>query len=279
MMFDIKSIPEIIEKAHKNSVINHDTAKRAISFLDLTSLNDDDTADKIEALCHRAQTPAGHTAAVCIYAPFIETAWKTLGKSGIKTATVVNFPKGDKTAQQVADETANAVAAGADEIDVVMPYCAFLDGDHDTVAEVIAATRQACGPFLTLKVILETGEYPDAQAIYDAARLAISNGANFVKTSTGKVATGATPEAAVAMIAAIRDAKAEQNLDCGFKASGGVRNTEDAALYLAIADDMMGADWACPATFRFGASSVLTDLLKTCGFGKADTSANDAGSY
>ncbi|OKH89906.1 deoxyribose-phosphate aldolase [Thalassospira sp. TSL5-1] len=258
---------------------NQETAKRAISVLDLTSLNDDDTAEKIEALCHKAQTPAGHTAAVCIYAPFIETAWKTLGKSGIKTATVVNFPKGDETAQRVADETANAVAAGADEIDLVMPYRAFLAGDHDTTAEVIAATRQACGPILTLKVILETGEYPDAQAIYDAARLAISNGAHFVKTSTGKVATGATPEAAVAMMAAIRDAKAEQNLDCGFKASGGVRNTQDAALYLAIADDMMGPDWACPSTFRFGASSVLTDLLKTCGFDNGETPANDAGSY
>ncbi|PKR54270.1 deoxyribose-phosphate aldolase [Thalassospira marina] len=277
-MFDINTIPEIIETATKLAIANEASAKRAISVLDLTSLNDDDTIEKIEALCQRAQTPAGNTAAICVYAPFIETSWKTLGKSGIKTATVVNFPKGDKAAQRVADETADAVAAGADEIDLVMPYQAFLAGDHDGSAEVIAATRQACGPFMTLKVILETGEYPDAKAIYDAARLAIYNGANFVKTSTGKVATGATPEAAIAMIAAIRDAKAEQNLDCGFKASGGVRNTQDAALYLAIADHMMGADWATPATFRFGASSVLTDLLKTCGFGDSNTPSG-AGNY
>ena len=278
-MFDINTIPEILEKATKRAKTNPETAQRAISVLDLTSLNEDDTVEKIEALCHKAQTPAGHTAAVCIYAPFIETSWKALGKSGVKTATVVNFPKGDQNAQRVADETANAVAAGADEIDLVMPYRAFLAGDHEAAAEVITATRHACGALITLKVILETGEYPDAKAIYDAARLAISHGANFVKTSTGKVATGATPNAAIAMIAAIRNAKAEENLECGFKASGGVRDTQDAALYLAIADEMMGADWACPATFRFGASSVLSDLLKTCGFDNGDSAASDAGSY
>ncbi|MEQ5774181.1 deoxyribose-phosphate aldolase [Thalassospira sp. NFXS8] len=277
-MFDIKKISETIEEAQKRVLVNEATAKRAISVLDLTSLNDDDTNETIEALCATAQTPAGNTAAVCVYAPFVETSWKALGQSGIKTATVVNFPEGGQNAQRVADETANAVAAGADEIDVVLPYRAFLAGNIDSAAEVIVATRQACGPFMTLKVILESGEFPDAQTIYDAARLAISNGANFIKTSTGKVPTGATPQAAVAMITAIRDAKAEQGLECGFKASGGVRTAKDAGLYLAIADHIMGPDWATPATFRFGASSVLNDLLAVCGV-NSDRQPASAGNY
>ncbi|WP_417843022.1 deoxyribose-phosphate aldolase [Thalassospira sp.] len=277
-MFDIKKISETIEEAQKRVLVNEATAKRAISALDLTSLNDDDTNETIEALCAKAQTPAGNTAAVCVYAPFVETSWKALGQSGIKTATVVNFPEGGQNAQRVADETANAVAAGADEIDVVLPYRAFLAGNIDSAAEVIVATRQACGPFMTLKVILESGEFPDAQTIYDSARLAISNGANFIKTSTGKVPTGATPQAAVAMITAIRDAKAEQGLECGFKASGGVRTAKDAGLYLAIADHIMGPDWATPATFRFGASSVLNDLLAVCGV-NSDRQPANAGNY
>lgn len=278
-MFDIKKIPETIEVAEKSVIVNEETAKRAISVLDLTSLNDDDTTETIEALCAKAQTPVGNTAAVCVYAPFIETSWKSLGQSGIKTATVVNFPDGGQNAQRVADETANAVAAGADEIDVVLPYRAFLAGAPDRAAEVITATRQACGPLITLKVILESGAFPDAQTIYDAARLAITNGANFVKTSTGKVPTGATPQAAVAMLTAIRDAKAEQGLNCGFKASGGVKTTNDAGLYLAIADHVMGPDWATPTTFRFGASSVLSDLLAVCGVNTGGSLSTDAGNY
>ncbi|OSQ38068.1 deoxyribose-phosphate aldolase [Thalassospira mesophila] len=267
-----------METATKSVVVNVATARRAISVLDLTSLNDDDTIETIEALCAKAQTPVGNTAAVCVYAPFVETSWKALGQSGVKTATVVNFPDGGENAQRVADETANAVAAGADEIDVVLPYRAFLAGNIDSAAEVITATRQACGPFMTLKVILESGAFPDTQTIYDAARLAIANGANFVKTSTGKVPAGATPEAAIAMITAIRDAKAEQGFDCGFKASGGVKTTADAGLYLAIADHIMGPDWATPATFRFGASGVLTDLLAVCGVNTDPVSTN-AGNY
>jgi deoxyribose-phosphate aldolase len=117
----------------------------------------------------------------------------------------------------------------------------------------------------TMKVILESGEFDDLSKVYDAARLAIKHGANFVKTSTGKVPVGATPEAAVAMISAIRDAREEDGLACGFKASGGVKTADDAALFLAIADEIMGEGWAEPSTFRFGASGVLTALLETCG--------------
>tara|TARA_R110000868_G_scaffold51855_1_gene164195 strand:+ start:162805 stop:163638 length:834 start_codon:yes stop_codon:yes gene_type:complete len=277
-MFDPNSISEIIDAAKAATKSDADTARLAISFLDLTSLNDDDTVETIEALCERAQSPAGNTAAVCVYAPFIETAWRALGKSGIKTATVVNFPAGGTNAQRVGDETADAVAKGTDEVDLVLPYRAFLDGDVQAAADVIEATRTACGPLTTLKVILESGAFDDLSKVYDAARLAIKHGANFIKTSTGKVPVGATPEAAATMITAIRDAREEDGLACGFKASGGVKTTADAALFLAIADEIMGEGWAAPDTFRFGASGVLTDLLKTCGMAQSDT-ANTTGTY
>jgi deoxyribose-phosphate aldolase len=265
LMFDPNTVSEMIAAASNKAMADADTARRAISVLDLTSLNDDDDQHVIEALCKRAQTPVGNTAAVCVYAPFIETAWRALGQSGVKTATVVNFPEGGTNAQRVGDETANCVAKGADEIDLVFPYKAFLAGDIAAATDVVDATRMACGTMTTMKVILESGEFDDLAKLYDAARLAIKHGANFVKTSTGKVPVGATPQAAVAMLTAIRDARDKDGANAGFKASGGVKTTEDAALYLAIADHIMGDGWATPETFRFGASGVLTALLETCG--------------
>ncbi|MEQ8285248.1 deoxyribose-phosphate aldolase [Thalassospira sp.] len=272
-MFDPKTVSDVIAAAKQKAVADADTARRAISVLDLTSLNDDDTPEVIESLCKRAQTPAGNTAAVCVYAPFVETSWRTLGQCGVKTATVVNFPEGGTNAQRVGDETADCVAKGADEIDLVLPYKAFLDGDSAIAAEVVDATRMACGPMTTMKVILESGAFDDLTKVYEAARLAIKHGANFVKTSTGKVPVGATPETAVAMLSAIRDARDEDGVNAGFKASGGVKTTEDAALYIAIADSIMGDGWAKPETFRFGASGVLTALLATCGVNPGDALA------
>lgn len=264
-MFDPKTVSDVIATAKEKAVADADTARRAISVLDLTSLNDDDTPEVIEALCKRAQTPVGNTAAVCVYAPFIETSWRALGQSGVKTATVVNFPAGGTNAQRVGDETADCVSKGADEVDLVFPYKAFIEGDSAIAADVVDATRMACGSMTTMKVILESGEFDDLTKVYEAARLAIKHGANFVKTSTGKVPVGATPEAAVAMLTAVRDARDEDGIDAGFKASGGVKTTDDAALYIAIADHIMGDGWAKPETFRFGASGVLTALLETCG--------------
>ncbi|WP_052065940.1 deoxyribose-phosphate aldolase [Thalassospira australica] len=277
-MFDPKSVSEIISAAKDKAVADADTARRAISVLDLTSLNDDDTQEVIEALCKRAQTPAGNTAAVCVYGPFIETSWRALGQSGVKTATVVNFPDGGTNAQRVGDETANFVSKGADEIDVVLPYKDFIAGDTAIAADVLDATRMACGSMTTMKVILESGAFDDLTKVYEAARLAIKHGANFVKTSTGKVPVGATPEAAVAMLTAIRDARDEDGIEAGFKASGGVKTTEDAALYIALADHIMGDGWAKPETFRFGASGVLTALLETCGV-SSDGTAGPTGNY
>ena len=170
-------------------------------------------------------------------------------------ATVVNFPAGTDKADAVAAVTAAAVAADADEIDVVLPYKAWLAGDVDHATEVLGAVRTEAGP-LTMKVIIETGELPDRAAIDRAAHFAIANGADFVKTSTGKTPVSATPEAAEIVLEAID----VSGRPVGFKASGGIRTLDDARTYLELADEIMGPGWATPATFRFGASGLLDAL-------------------
>jgi deoxyribose-phosphate aldolase len=173
----------------------------------------------------------------------------------VAVATVVNFPAGTDPADRVAADTAAAVAAGAGEVDVVLPYRAWLGGDAEHAARVLAAARaETTGR--TLKVIIETGELPDRSAIDRAAMFAIEHGADFVKTSTGKTPVSATPEAAEIVLEAI----AVSGRPVGFKASGGIRTVADAATYLQLADDIMDPDWATPATFRFGASSLLDAL-------------------
>jgi deoxyribose-phosphate aldolase len=173
----------------------------------------------------------------------------------VKVATVVNFPAGTDPADGAAAVTAAAIAAGADEIDVVLPYTAWLAGDGDRAADVLAAVRAETGARV-MKVIIETGELPDRSAIDRATMFAIEHGADFVKTSTGKTAVSATPEAAEIVLEAI----AVSGQPVGFKASGGIRTVDDARTYLALADSIMGPDWATPATFRLGASSLLDAL-------------------
>ncbi|HEV7370193.1 deoxyribose-phosphate aldolase [Arenibaculum sp.] len=245
-----------------------ETAARALPLLDLTSLNDDDTDERIEALCARAVTPAGRVAAVCIYPRFVPLARRLLAGTGVRIATVVNFPEGTAPPARVADDTAAAVADGADEIDVVMPWRALAAGDAQAVRAVLGACRGAC-PGSTLKVILETGGLADPGLVGAASRLALEAGADFLKTSTGKLQPAATPEAAAVMMTAIRDAGAA----AGFKAAGGIRDTAAAAAYLGLADAILGAGWASPATFRFGASGLLDALLADLGMGPAGPSS------
>ncbi|MCG8694693.1 MAG: deoxyribose-phosphate aldolase [Minwuiales bacterium] len=240
---------------------NKDLAARALPLLDLTSLNDGDTDADIRALCRRAETPAGAVAAVCIYPRFVATARSALGESGVRIATVANFPNGETDIAKAVAEATAAVADGADEIDVVMPYAAYAVGDVGAAIDLIAATKEACGA-RTLKVILETCRLADPGVIAAASRDAIAAGANFLKTSTGKAEAGATPAAARVMLEEIA---ASGRRDVGFKAAGGIRTVADAALYLALADEIMGPDWAGPATFRFGASGLLDALLGTLG--------------
>jgi deoxyribose-phosphate aldolase len=234
-------------------------AKKSISLLDLTNLNDDCTQDDIADLCARAQTPFGNTAAICIWKQFIPQAKILLKDTGIKIATVVNFPAGGTDTDAVLKEVEIAISDGADEIDLVFPYSAFLAGDADICVDQISRVRDACRSPILLKVIIETGKLVEEAAIYSASRLAIDCGADFIKTSTGKVDVNATPHSAKIMLTAILEsAKA-----VGFKPAGGIKTVEDASEYLALAASILGPNWASPATLRFGASGVLTNLLAT----------------
>ncbi len=238
-------------------------ALRALKLMDLTTLNDDDTDEKVIALCHDAKTVVGNTAAICIYPRFIPVARKALRQQGtpeVRIATVTNFPHGNDDIEIAVAETRAAVAYGADEVDVVFPYRTLIAGDENTGFELVKQCKAACGDIL-LKVIIETGELKEEVLIKRASEIAIEAGADFIKTSTGKVPVNATPEAAKIMLTVIRDMGVADKV--GFKPAGGVRTAEDAADYLSMADDILGADWADNMHYRFGASSLLTNLLNT----------------
>jgi deoxyribose-phosphate aldolase len=240
-----------------------DIAARALAALDLTSLGEDDSPARIEALCASAVGPGGLPAAVCVYPEHIATARRALdaaGAQGVKVATVVDFPDGSTNSERVARETRRAVAAGADEVDMVLPWQALLAGDRESARRCVTACREAAAGRV-LKVILESGALAEAAVIRAASELALDAGADFIKTSTGKVAMGATPEAARVMLETLRDRGGR----AGFKASGGVRTLEDAALYLGLADEILGVGWATPAHFRIGASALLTDIRAAFG--------------
>jgi len=236
-------------------------ARRVLPLLDLTSLNEGDDEAAMAALCHRATTPAGAVAAVCIWPRFIPLARGLLEHSGVRVAAVANFPAGGGDIAAAVGETGDIVKQGGDEVDLVMPYGRWLAGETAVAREMIAACKAVCGDAVLLKVILETGRLGGAEQIYAASRDAIDAGADFIKTSTGKVEVSATPEAAGAMLKAIRDS----GRNVGFKAAGGIRDTGTAGTYLALADETMGANWTDPWHFRFGASGLLDDLQKVLG--------------
>ncbi|MCR9070492.1 MAG: deoxyribose-phosphate aldolase [Alphaproteobacteria bacterium] len=243
-----------------------DIARRAIACLDLTSLNAGDDDKTIEALCRRAVTPSGPVAAVCVWARFVPLCRKRLAGTGVKICTVVNFPDGFEDVEAVRDEILPAIADGADEIDVVLPYTALLTGRPEAAKAVLDMARLMTGKN-TLKVILETGRLITSAAIRDAAELAVEAGADFLKTSTGKVAVSATLEAAHVLL----DVAAAADRPVGVKVAGGVRTTEQAAAYLRLADSINGR--ADPTNFRFGASGLLDALLATVDGGEASESA------
>ena len=230
-------------------------ARRAIGLIDLTDLADDHSPSGIDELCRRAREHA--TAAVCVWPEFVATCAAQLRGTGVRVATVVNFPSGDEPIDAVTVAVAAALADGADDIDVVLPYRAVLAGDLDHAAAVVAAVAELIEPPVLLKVILETGALDDRAVISSAAQLAIDNGADFVKTSTGKIPAGASLEAAAAML----DVIAGAGRPVGLKPSGGIRTFDDAMAYIDLADSVMGQGWARPATFRFGASGLLDSLL------------------
>lgn len=247
-------------------------SRLALQLMDLTSLNDDDTPEKIIELCHQAHTEAGNTAAVCIYPRFIPIARKTLnslGLSDVTIATVTNFPAGGDDIGIAVAETRAAVAYGADEVDVVFPYRALMAGNEEVGAELVRRCKEACGADVLLKVIIETGELKDPALIRKASEISIDAGADFIKTSTGKVPVNATPESARIMLEAIRDSG---NTQVGFKPAGGIKTAEDAALHLDLADEIMGAGWVDRRHYRFGASSLLGNLLIALGLKQGEAS-------
>ena len=232
-------------------------AKRALPLLDLTSLNDDDDDATVDRLCGRATGAYGQVAAVCVWPRFIARCREALAGSSVRIAAVANFPEGALDIPAAVAEVEAAAAAGAHEVDLVWPYPAWLDGQRTAAGDLVAACKAACGAERTLKVILETGRLRSPENIAAASRDAIAAGADFIKTSTGKTEVSATLEAAEIMLAAIEHC----GRPVGFKAAGGIRTTAQAGAYLALADRIMGLDWARPATFRFGASGLLDDLL------------------
>ena len=229
-----------------------------LSLLDLTSLNEDDTPAVIDALCSNATQSIGKVAAVCVYPQFVAQSRARLPESsGINVATVVNFPTGDEPLADVLAQTQQALADGANEIDLVFPYKALQQGNaaagEAMCNQIATLVHQQAG---SLKVILETGALSPAE-IAQAAQIAIAAGADFLKTSTGKIAHGASLEASAILLDQIAQAKQP----VGLKISGGVRDIATAEAYIAQAAAKMGADWVQPENFRIGASSLLKELI------------------
>jgi deoxyribose-phosphate aldolase len=237
-----------------------DTATIALACLDLTSLNETDTPAQIVTLCERAAAasgPRGGVAAVCVWPRFAHLARAHL-PARIGVAAVASFPDGSADVQRALRDTGQIVQAGAQEVDLVLPYSALLSGGVKSCIALLAAVRRACEGRV-LKVILETGELRDAALIEQAARIALDAGADILKTSTGKTPVGATLPAAQAMLRAIaNDSRGRARV--GFKASGGIRSVADAAGYCDLVENQFGAEALSPARFRIGASALLADI-------------------
>jgi deoxyribose-phosphate aldolase len=239
----------------------------AIRMIDLTTLEGQDTPGKVRALCAKARRPdptdptCPAVAAICVYGDLVPTAVEALADSGVLVAAVATaFPSGRAPLDVKLADVAAAVEAGADEIDMVIDRGAFLAGRYLDVHDEIAATRQACGD-AHLKVILETGELATYDNVRRASWLAMLAGADVIKTSTGKVSPAATLPVTLVMLEAVRDFRAQTDIQVGVKAAGGIRSAKDAVRYLVMVNETCGDDWLSPEWFRFGASSLLNDLL------------------
>jgi deoxyribose-phosphate aldolase len=250
-------------------------ARLALACLDLTSLNYADTEADIATLCQRAQSPFGPVAAVCVWPRLAAFARAQLPAS-IAVAAVANFPRGHADIDAAVRDTLQIVQAGAQEVDLVLPYRSLMAGDERAASALLVAVRQAC-PGLLLKVILETGELKTPALIGRACQLSLDAGADFLKTSTGKTPVSATLEAACIMLGAIAASPAARNR-VGFKAAGGIRTVTEAAAYLALAQELLGASALTPQRFRIGASSLLNDIEAVLS-GRSAVTATKAGTY
>jgi deoxyribose-phosphate aldolase len=239
----------------------------AIRMVDLTTLEGQDTPGKVRALASKAMRPdpsdptCPAAAAVCVYPDMVGTAKQTLGASGVKVAAVATaFPSGRAALDIKLADTRDAVEAGADEIDMVIDRGAFLSGRYLQVYEEIVAVREACGS-AHLKVIFETGELQTYDNVRRASWLAMMAGGHFIKTSTGKVQPAATLPVTLVMLEAVRDWREATGQMVGVKPAGGIRTAKDAIKYLVMVNEVAGPDWLDPDWFRFGASSLLNELL------------------
>jgi deoxyribose-phosphate aldolase len=239
----------------------------AIRMTDLTTLEGQDTAGKVRALCAKAVHPdpsdpsVPPVAAVCVYPDLVETAVKALSGSGVHVASVATaFPSGRSFLDVKLLDTRRAVESGADEIDMVIDRGAFLSGHYGKVLDEIKQIKDACGP-AHLKVILETGELSTLDNVRRASWLALAGGADFIKTSTGKVQPASTTAVTLVMLQAVRDYYETTGHRRGVKSAGGIRATKEAIRYLVLVHETAGAAWLTPDLFRFGASSLLNDLL------------------
>lgn len=233
--------------------------QKIVSLMDLTKLGDNDTDRDIIKLCEKARNSLGEVAAICIYKQFVTIVKARFG-ADFRVATVVNFPSGDATIEDVLAETKVALDLGADEIDLVIDYNDYIaNGSSKYSCNLIAQVKELCGD-KTLKVIIESGELKSEVLIKKVTVDVIVNGADFVKTSTGKTPVGATIDAAKVILNAINDSDKK----VGFKASGGIRDYAQAAEYTKLADDIFqGSDFTNPKLFRFGVSGLLDNLLNT----------------
>ncbi|WP_407566307.1 deoxyribose-phosphate aldolase [Streptomyces sp. 184] len=239
----------------------------AVSMIDLTTLEGSDTPGKVRSLCAKARTPdptdrtTPEVAAVCVYPDLAAVAAEALAGSGVKVASVATaFPSGRSSLEVKLADTRAALAAGADEIDMVIDRGAFLAGRYLEVYEQIRAVRQAATG-ARLKVIFETGELSTYDNIRRASWLGMLAGADFIKTSTGKVGVNATPANTLVLLEAVRDYRAATGVQVGVKPAGGIRTAKDAVKFLVLVNETAGDDWLDNRWFRFGASSLLNDLL------------------
>ncbi len=245
--------------------------KLALNMIDLTTLEGKDTIHKVQQLCYKAQhlhdayEGLPTVAAICVYPSMVKTAKAALKNSGIKVASVSTaFPSGQAPLNIKIEDTQFAVSEGADEIDMVISRGKFLTGDYQYVFDEIAAIKEACGK-ARLKVILETGEIGSLDKIRKASDIAILAGADFIKTSTGKIAPAATMPVTLVMLEAIKDHFYKTGKMVGMKPAGGISTSKLALQYLVMLHETLGAAWMSNTWFRFGASSLANDLLMQIG--------------
>ncbi|MBG88669.1 MAG: deoxyribose-phosphate aldolase [Verrucomicrobiales bacterium] len=246
--------------------------KLSVAMMDLTTLEGKDTAGKVSFLCRKALQPADPAwgvptcAAVCVYPSMVKNARRCLGESsGVNVASVATgFPSGQFPLKTRLEETRRAVRDGADEIDMVIDRGAFHAGEFNRLQDEIASVKEACGE-AHLKVILETGELDTYDNVRLASQLAMEAGADFIKTSTGKVTPAATMPVTLVMLEAIRDHFFETGVRIGMKPAGGIRTAKQALHYLVMVKETLGDDWLTPDLFRFGASTLINDVLMQIG--------------